>query len=300
MIVLINTTPVVELYPFQSGKLFLLHLLHGDVDLHGDDVHHVDVKHLEVIQDLQTIHVLIIKSLQFWSTSRKSDLIHFDFAFMMGLLLPHHLLLGGVHQQDSGVHHHKQANERSRRIVNTIPFINWYILMSIDSVYIFVTCRLSFNLSHNYFIGSLKGKKEKTIYSNSLAGLFLDLFTFVLQVRLFWGEGAGTIWQVDKLDTDAVIMANIKQDELWVDLLFDGTASFYLALAESKRFRLGLIRNGKISYRLYPKRKDFVSLNVAIKNLAALQWQAKWYTHMKYRETEKQSPLVRLWGVIVW
>ena len=57
MIVLINTTPVVELYPFQSGKLFLLHLLHGDVDLHGDDLHHVDVKHLEVIQDLQTIHV---------------------------------------------------------------------------------------------------------------------------------------------------------------------------------------------------------------------------------------------------
>ena len=204
---------------------------------------------------------------------------------MMGLLLPHHLLLGGVHQQDSGVHHHKQANERSRRIVNTIPFINWYILMSIDSVYIFVTCRLSFNLSHNYFIGSLKGKKEKTIYSNSLAGLFLDLFTFVLQVRLFWGEGAGTIWQVDKLDTDAVIMANIKQDELWVDLLFDGTASFYLALAESKRFRLGLIRNGKISYRLYPKRKDFVSLNVAIKNLAALHcrpqpaWPIKSYHH---------------------
>ena len=223
MIVLINTTPVVELYPFQSGKLFLLHLLHGDVDLHGDDVHHVDVKHLEVIQELpnhpyhqhlneyqvkwiwsfliissfigsvillhllrgdvdlqgvdvhhvdvrhleviqhlQTIHVLIIKSLQFWSTSRKSDLIHFDFAFMMGLLLPHHLLLGGVHQQDSGVHHHKQANERSRRIVNTIPFINWYILMSIDSVYIFVTCRLSFNLSHNYFIGSLKGKRKQS------------------------------------------------------------------------------------------------------------------------------------------
>ena len=26
-----------------------------------------------------------------------------------------------------------------------------------------------------------------------------------IQVRLFWGEGAGTIWQVDKLDTDAVI-----------------------------------------------------------------------------------------------
>ena len=124
MIVLINTTPVVELYPFQSGKLFLLHLLHDDVNLHGVDVHHVDVRHLEVIQHLQTIHVLIIKSLQFWSTSRKSDLIHFDFAFMMGLLLPHHLLLGGVHQQDSGVHHHKQANERSRRIVNTIPFIN--------------------------------------------------------------------------------------------------------------------------------------------------------------------------------
>ena len=35
MIVLINTTPVVELYPFQSGKLFLLHLLHGVADLHG-------------------------------------------------------------------------------------------------------------------------------------------------------------------------------------------------------------------------------------------------------------------------
>ena len=101
--------------------------------------------------------------------------------------------------------------------------------------------------------------------------LFFFLFYSVLQVRLFWGEGAGTIWQVDKLDTDAVIMADIKQDELWVDLLFDGTASFYLALAESKRFRLGLIRNGKISYRLYPKRKDFVSLNVAIKNLAAMQ-----------------------------
>ena len=50
----------------------------------------------------------------------------------------------------------------------------------------------------------------------------------------------------------------------------DGTASFYLALAESKRFRLGHIRNGKISYRLYPKRKDCVSLNVAIKNLAAV------------------------------
>ena len=40
--------------------------------------------------------------------------------------------------------------------------------------------------------------------------------------------------------------------------------SFYLALAESKRFRLGHIRNGKISDRLYPKRKDFISLNVAI------------------------------------
>ena len=66
-------------------------------------------------------------------------------------------------------------------------------------------------------------------------------------------------------------MANIKQDELWVDLLFDGTTSFYLALAESKRFRLGHIRNGKISYQLYPKRKDFVSLNVAIQNLAAMQ-----------------------------
>ena len=33
---------------------------------------------------------------------------------------------------------------------------------------------------------------------------------------------------------------------------------------------VGYIRNGKISYRLYPKRKDFVSLNAAIKNLAAL------------------------------
>ena len=124
MTILINTTPVIEFDPFQSGKLFL-HLLQSEVDLHDDDeVHHVDFEHLEVIQDLQTIHVLIIKSLQFWSTSRKSDLIHFDFAFMMGLLLPHYLLLGGVHQQDSGVHHHKQANERSRRIVNTIPFIN--------------------------------------------------------------------------------------------------------------------------------------------------------------------------------
>ena len=29
--------------------------------MHGDDVHHVDVKHLEVIQDLQTIHVPIIE-----------------------------------------------------------------------------------------------------------------------------------------------------------------------------------------------------------------------------------------------
>ena len=113
------------------GSVILLHLLRGDVDLQGVDVHHVDVRHLEVIQHLQTIHVLIIKSLQLWSTSRKSDLIHFDFAVMMGLLRPHHLLLGevhqqdsGLHQQDSGVHHHKQANERSRRIVNTIPFIN--------------------------------------------------------------------------------------------------------------------------------------------------------------------------------
>ena len=51
--------------------------------------------------------------------------------------------------------------------------------MSIDSVYIFVTCRLSFNSSHNYFIWSLKGKEEKTIYSNSLAGLFLDLLGWV-------------------------------------------------------------------------------------------------------------------------
>ena len=53
--------------------------------------------------------------------------------------------------------------------------------------------------------------------------------------------------------------------------LDDSNCSFYLALAESKRFRLGHIRNGKISDRLYPKRKDFVSLNVAIQNQAALQ-----------------------------
>ena len=68
-----------------------------------------------------------------------------------------------------------------RRSVNTIPFINkyMYILMSIDSGYIFVTCRLSFNSSHNYFIWSLKGKEEKTIYINSLAGLFLDLLGWV-------------------------------------------------------------------------------------------------------------------------
>ena len=52
--------------------------------------------------------------------------------------------------------------------------------------------------------------------------------------------------------------------------LDDSNCSFYLALAESKRFRLGHIRNGKISDRLYPKRKDFVSLNVAIKNQAAV------------------------------
>ena len=46
------------------GSVILLHLLRGDVDLQGVDVHHVDVRHLEVIQHLQTIHVLIIKSLQ--------------------------------------------------------------------------------------------------------------------------------------------------------------------------------------------------------------------------------------------
>ena len=34
--------------PFQSGKLFLLHLLHGDVDLHDDDVHYDDVNHLHL------------------------------------------------------------------------------------------------------------------------------------------------------------------------------------------------------------------------------------------------------------
>ena len=56
--------------------------------------------------------------------------------------------------------------------------------------------------------------------------------------------------------------------------LDDSNCSFYLALAESKRFRLGHIRNGKISDRLYPKRKDFVSLNVAIQNQAAMH--GKW------------------------
>ena len=51
MTILINTTPVVEFDPFQSGKLFL-HLLQSEVDLHDDEVHHVDFEHLEVIQDL--------------------------------------------------------------------------------------------------------------------------------------------------------------------------------------------------------------------------------------------------------
>ena len=60
MIVLINTTPVVELYPFQSGKLFLLHLLHDDVDLHGDDVTMLMLgtvsKHLSVyFRDIQIV-----------------------------------------------------------------------------------------------------------------------------------------------------------------------------------------------------------------------------------------------------
>ena len=64
MTILINTTPVVEFDPFQSGKLFL-HFLQSEVDLHDDKVHHVDFEHLEVIQDLQTIHIPIIKSLQF-------------------------------------------------------------------------------------------------------------------------------------------------------------------------------------------------------------------------------------------
>ena len=64
MTILINITPVVEFDPFQSGKLFL-HLLQSEVDLHDDEVHHVDFEHLEVIQDLQTIHVPIIKSVQF-------------------------------------------------------------------------------------------------------------------------------------------------------------------------------------------------------------------------------------------
>ena len=61
MTILINTTPVVEFDSFQSGKLFL-HLLQSEVDLHDDEVHHVDFEHLEVIQDL---HVPIIKSVQF-------------------------------------------------------------------------------------------------------------------------------------------------------------------------------------------------------------------------------------------
>ena len=78
IILVINTTPVVKLYPFQSGKLFLLHLLHGDVDLHGDDLHHVDVKHLEVIQDLQTIHVPIIEKSSFIQVSGQMDLIFFN------------------------------------------------------------------------------------------------------------------------------------------------------------------------------------------------------------------------------
>ena len=47
-----------------------------------------------------------------------------------------------------------------------------------------MTYRLSFNLSHNYFIWSLKGKEEKTIYSNSLAGLFLDLLGWVGGAKL--------------------------------------------------------------------------------------------------------------------
>ena len=64
MTILINKTPVVEFDPFQSAKLFL-HLLQSEVDLHDDEVHHVDFEHLEVIQDLQTIHVPIIKSVQF-------------------------------------------------------------------------------------------------------------------------------------------------------------------------------------------------------------------------------------------
>ena len=64
MTILINTTPAVEFVPFQSGKLFL-HLLQSEVDLHDDEARHVDFEHLEVIQDLKTIHVPIIKSVQF-------------------------------------------------------------------------------------------------------------------------------------------------------------------------------------------------------------------------------------------
>ena len=60
MTILINSTRVVEFDPFQSGKL-ILHLLQCEVYLHDDEVHHVDVEHLEVIQDLQTIHVPIIE-----------------------------------------------------------------------------------------------------------------------------------------------------------------------------------------------------------------------------------------------
>ena len=62
-----------------------------------------------------------------------------------------------------------------------------------------------------------------------------------------------TIWQISNRTSFELIFVLIAR----------------LASAESKRFRLGHIRNGKISYRLYPKRKDCVSLNVAIKNLAA-------------------------------
>ena len=55
-----------------------------------------------------------------------SDLIHFDLALLTGLLLQLHLLLGGVIQHNSGMHHPNQAppglpssllNERSYRFV---------------------------------------------------------------------------------------------------------------------------------------------------------------------------------------
>ena len=79
--------------------------------------------------------------------------------------------------------------------------------------------------------------------------------------------------------------------------LDDSNCSFYLALAESKRFRLGHIRNGKISDRLYPKRKDFVSLNVAIKNLAAMHWSYPAYENYKRFFTSTYMSKCRLFSL---